>query len=602
MRKVVVWEVGSRKPAFELTAGNPSIPPGAFSEDSRTLAVVSGRSVVLHDAETGKPRRTYGPLDAAATAVAHSPDGRMLAVGDESAGITLFDVNSGEVIEQFLGHEQPITVLAFRGNDTLVSICKEGKVKEWGVGRGRRLVFPDLGPGRGGLSTDPTGWYAFTTRPVGPPPDQFSFREAVLWDISSGQPRELFRKSLTLPGSPHAAAPHAVFSPDGRRVLVTFQDDPRRRIQLIFPRPESVRHLLPTPVDWFGGLTRASLGWASQLPRLSRTVVWNLPSGETILDLPQLTSGQQLSRDGRYLSMYLREDNRINPNELERVVWDLTARPARRVPLEVPTIPTGPDEHVRWHYLFGPGDRYLTGTAKTVRAVPNEPHTTTRVFILRWDLETGRLVFARPFADAPKGRTYDSRLIFSPDLTRIVQVPNSEDGQPVAGETHELRMWELRPDGETVRIWTDAGEWITGKDEESRSSLTQLRVEFTPDGKRLVVVAERQARVYDLDAMDKPIILRGVRGFPLRAALSNDDRRLVMVSNLAPIGSSKQMELKVWDLASRQELLALPIYLPDQFGETFVRSFDGQQVKLFVRTPRGGESITLDGSPREPKP
>jgi WD40 repeat protein len=605
VHKVIVWDIDGRKPAFELTAGNPSLPPGAFSHDNRTLAITRGRSVVLLDAETSKPRRTYGPLDADVTAVAYSPDGHLLAVGDASAGITLFDIATGDDIEHLLGHEQPISLLAFRGNDTLVSLCKQGKVKEWNLGRSRRVVFPDLGPGYGGLSIDPTRRYALTTRPAGPPPDRSTVREADLWDISSGDPRQVFRKPLSLPGSPHAVAMvNSHFSPSGRRVLVTYQEDQRRRVNPIFPRPESVGHLLPTPVDWFGGITRASLGWTSQLPALSRTVVWDVPSGETLLDLPHLTSTPQFSRDGRYLTLHQRIDNRIGWAEGDRRVWDLSVRPARLVSLETPTIPLGPDEHINWDYQLGPGERFISCTARTFQAATRRgPQITTGVFLIRWDLETGRLVFNRPLPDAPKGPSHDQRLVFSPDMTRIVAVPNSEDGAPVIGGSTELRMWELRPDGEAVRIWTDSGDWITGQDEGTKSTLTQLLVECLPDGKKMLIVGEKQARLFNLDAMDRPIILRGVRGFPYRAALSDDSRRLIMLSNNAPIGLPKQMELKVWDLVTRQELLALPVNFPERFGgPSFVRTFDGKQLKLFLRSDRGGEFYTLDGSPRMSKP
>src|SRR5262249_48757201 len=72
--RVAVREVGAQKPAFEVTAATRSrpprcLPPDPFGPDGRTLAVVHDRSVVLHDAVTGRPRWSSGPLDADVKAV-----------------------------------------------------------------------------------------------------------------------------------------------------------------------------------------------------------------------------------------------------------------------------------------------------------------------------------------------------------------------------------------------------------------------------------------------------------------------------------------------------------------------------------------------------
>jgi hypothetical protein len=72
-----------------------------------------------------------------------------------------------------------------------------------------------------------------------------------------------------------------------------------------------------------------------------------------------------------------------------------------------------------------------------------------------------------------------------------------------------------------------------------------------------------------------------------------------MLSNNAPINAPDVLELKVWDLASRQELFAAPVTRMPQYDPFFVRTFDGKQLRLYSRTLRGGEFITLDGTPRQ---
>ena len=605
-RKISLWQVGGEKPVFELTAENPLLPPGAFSHDGKTLAVTNRNTVTLYDVETGKPRKVTGlPNSNAITSVAFSPDNRTLGVGETSGRIMFFDVATGRPSGQLVGHEQAIRLLAFRGHDRLTSICWEGKLKDWNL-----RPEPPTGstlPGQR-VAADPMGHYVLCAEPTQADPRRFdnTFREVVLWDVASGKPKDVFRKPLAIPGTSFPASrPSAVFSPDGRRVgLVYSEMTPWRGLQWHHPR--HVGLLLPTPLDWSAGLARASLGWVQQQPILSRTVVWDVPSGEVVFDSPE-ESGGPFGRDGRYLLLYPHRDDRIpfDPRrwrEREPSLWDLAARPPRRIELEDPAIPVGPDERRIMNYLSGPGDRYLTGCATIERSMPRQSPVISGVFLLRWDLETGRLVFNRPLREEAK--QYD-RFTLSPDADRLLAA-QIDDGR-LLSTSPELRMWEIRPDGKAVLRIHHKGkeaEWLTGRDEGLTNLIPDVETGFTPDGKWLMVFAPTQARLWHRDAPpDKPIILRGFRGFPIVAAISEDGRRLVAVSDASP-GSGPfglVVEMKVWDLTSGQELLTFP------FGASFggfdlynkFQTFDGKRLKLVLNHEIGNYAI-LDGSPREP--
>jgi WD40 repeat protein len=283
-------------------------------------------------------------------------------------------------------------------------------------------------------------------------------------------------------------------------------------------------------------------------------------------------------------------------------LWDLAARPARRVVLGDPAIPVGPDERVIGSETFGPGDRQLTAIAMVERRDPRMGPVTTGVFLHRWELETGRLVFSRPLPPESPGE--QRHLFFSPDCTRLVSMPRIDDGRLMSGNL-ELRVWDIRPDGELVSLLHQKGQeaaWLGGRDEGETSELPDLEAGFTPDGKWLVIVAARQARLWRRDApLDKPIILRGVRGFPIVAAVSEDERRLVVISDIADSGSSHPItEMKVWDLISGQELLSFSFGASFNFHGTNVKfqTFDGKRLKVYSGNAEGNFT-TFDGSPRE---
>src|SRR5207244_3584658 len=101
--------------------------------------------------------------------------------------------------------------------------------------------------------------------------------------------------------------------------------------------PRRFGHLLTMPGEGLGGLARAAWGWSQQLPLLKRTVVWDVPSGEVLLDVPEAVhAGAQFSPDGRYLVPPL--GTSLDPENPQRYTWwvyDL-AQPARRIALETP--------------------------------------------------------------------------------------------------------------------------------------------------------------------------------------------------------------------------------------------------------------------------
>ncbi len=146
----------------------------AFAPDSKTLASVSMQDarVFLWDVATGRPRHVLGGHKEPAAA-AFSPDGRLLAVGDNDGIIRLWDPAAGRELRQLRGHVGMIQGLAFAPNGKTLASGATGNREHT-----RELVDS-------------------TVR---------------LWDVETG-------KARTLPG-PASWAQCVAFSPDGKTLAV----------------------------------------------------------------------------------------------------------------------------------------------------------------------------------------------------------------------------------------------------------------------------------------------------------------------------------------------------------------------------------------------
>ncbi|MEA2057829.1 MAG: WD40 repeat domain-containing protein, partial [Actinomycetota bacterium] len=148
---ILVWRVGTLDgpPAFALEGTASASGAVAFSGDGALLAAATpnGEAVVVWDTATGVPRITVpGNQFAEATAVALNADGSILAWGDDTRLIGLWDVAADERIgENLTGHREEITDLQFTDldgdgtDDLLVSTSRDATTRLWHVGA-QRLV------------------------------------------------------------------------------------------------------------------------------------------------------------------------------------------------------------------------------------------------------------------------------------------------------------------------------------------------------------------------------------------------------------------------------------------------------------------------------
>jgi WD40 repeat protein len=579
VRRIVVWPTAGGKPLLDLPPANLSTPRQPFGPDGKTFVVRRGRSVALYDLATGQSRKTYGPSDTQVTDAALSPDGKTLALA-ESSLVSLYDVAGGELLEQFLGEEGEGREVEF-AEDGRLRAGFPRRLKEWDPARRRKPFSADAD--QGFAAADSAGRFILTRSPRPPAHLRLSdgrwpVRQLAVWDASASQPRELFRIPASIPGSQHTPELLTVqFSPDGRRVMVALRDHPPLERPMEIPY---TGELLLNPAEGLPGMVRLSANLSAYAHRLARFVVLDVPSGEVVLDAPGPSSavGAAFSPDNRYMVVVGNRNDSSEGNRAALTAWDLGARPPVLVPLEDPRPALGSVAAPK--VAFGPAG-HLTAVLG-----PADLDKPSAGALVRWDLATGRRVFTAPLPAPCDNIAYVINYVVSPDGSRLAN-PGAEPGARGRGPL----LWDVGDDGRLTPHPLDPGR--------SGQGAEPTELGFAPDGRRMVAFRPGAIQVWDLVAGGPAAVLRGAQGSLRLAAVSPDGRRLVAVcERTASAWEPSRPELRVWDLAAGQELLATEVPFPlARTARGSYPPFDGRRLSLFGTSGRGAEVGILDGSP-----
>ena len=230
-----------------------------------------------------------------------------------------------------------------------------------------------------------------------------------------------------------------------------------------------------------------------------------------------------------------------------------------------------------------------------------------------WDASTGQEMLTL------KGHTgHVQSVAFSPDRTRLasaggdntLKVWDASTGQEMRtlkGHTHWVTTVAFSPDGTrlaaasgaTVKVWEAAAtqEMLTVNGHTDRVH----SVAFSPDGTRLASASrDRTVKVWDTATWQEILTLKGHTHWVTTVAFSPDSARLASTSESPrTAGRIASGELKVWDAATGQQILALEghiyrvtsaVFNPD--GTRLASASIDQTVKLWdVAT--GQEMLTL---------
>jgi WD40 repeat protein len=209
----VVVDTASGRPVLKLRHSGTGFQPGAaWSPDGMLIALglaSAPSGAGLWDAHTGKLLRRF-PDPAGASAVAFSPDGRLLAAGSFAGTVSIWDVASAQKRRTLPGSVgDSITDIAFSQDGKLATSSLNGTATIWDTRSGRALETIQAQSGAlWGVSFSPNGKVLATAG------DDTTAR---LWDVATG------KELLTLTGASFALR-HVTFSPDGTRLTTASGD------------------------------------------------------------------------------------------------------------------------------------------------------------------------------------------------------------------------------------------------------------------------------------------------------------------------------------------------------------------------------------------
>jgi WD40 repeat protein len=444
---------------------NDSVRSVAFSPDGRVLATGNDDGVArLMDVETGIELRSLEHNDSIGS-VAFSPDGYMLATGSRDRTVRIWDVETGLELKR-LEHDGSVWFVAFRSDGRMLASLGDYGVRLWDVDTGKELQRLELDSWVNAMAFSLDGSMLAT----GSDDDT-----ARLWNSETG--KELQR--LELDSWVNAVA----FSPDGR-LLATgslygaqLWDVETGKELLRLAYDEQVIGIVFSP----DGNKLATQGLDDNIVRL-----WDVETGEELQNLEHdsWVNAVTFSSDGGKLATGS-EDNMAR-------LWDVETGEE--------LIKMQNNGAVRVVAFSPDGSKLATGSKDN----------TTRL----WDVDVGRLLHRLEHSDMV------SSVDFSPD-GRIL----------ATGSDDTARLWDVKTGKELQKLKHD--DWV--------SSVT-----FSPDGNKLATGSkDNKTRLWDVKTGKE------------MQRLNHDD--LVRAVAFSPDGimlatGSKDNTTRLWDIDAGKEL------------------------------------------------
>jgi len=138
---IILWDLATFTQKGQITPQN-GLTQMAFSPDGKTLALASGRGVVLVDMasqQSSDLEIASGPR--AVLSLAYSPDGKYLAIGNDLGSITLLDLGAKQVVDQPMTNISKVAALGFSPDGKILAAgYADAGVILWDVDGRQRLI------------------------------------------------------------------------------------------------------------------------------------------------------------------------------------------------------------------------------------------------------------------------------------------------------------------------------------------------------------------------------------------------------------------------------------------------------------------------------
>jgi WD40 repeat protein len=271
LQQVVLWNVEAEEVVTRVPA--PEVCGVRFSPDGKLLAWESGTAVGFIDATTGKHIHSYDAHTGPVTALAYSPDGKLIATGSEDGTVRVWNPDTGEPVGALRGHKDHVYAVAF---------SPDGKWLASG-GRDHATAVWEVPPAKpaGGVAAGKPKWmkggYGNSVTAVAFSPDGQAVAaggrnfETVLRSATTGEPRQTLREDRLVTTA-------LAFLPDGKHLAVGGSESVRvwdlKAARVVRALPCEARDVRSLAVSPDGRLAVAAGG--------KKTQVWDLGSGKVV--------------------------------------------------------------------------------------------------------------------------------------------------------------------------------------------------------------------------------------------------------------------------------------------------------------------------------